>query len=430
MIVFWSNLHKYLQEYKPKSWICLQEGYNKATLWGDLIAGVSVGAITLPLAIAYAIGAGVLPERGIVTAIIAGFLISLCGGSRVQIGGPTGAFMVIVQQAVQNHGYDGLACATFMAGILIMAMGFMRWGLILRFIPFPVIIGFSSAIALLIFSGQIKDLLGLSIPQVPANFIAKWHTYINNIDSCNSCAIIVAISTLIIIVILHYFHPRSPSSIIAVGLTAFLVHFLDWPLETIGSKFGSIAGTLPQPSLPHFTFDKLLILLPTAITIALLGGLEALLSASVADGITGYRHHSNIELVAQGFANMGAVIFGGIPATGAVARTVANIKMGAKTPLAGIIHALTVLFVIMFLGDIITKVPLASLSAVLVFVAWNMSEMSHFRAILSSNSGDTTILVATFILTLIINLTVAILVGVLLSAVLTLKKNNAHNIVG
>lgn len=416
------KVKEYLQEFTPKSVICFKEGYSTSLFLNDLFAGVTVGIIALPLAMAFAIGSGVPPERGLFTAIIAGFLISFLGGSRVQIGGPTGAFVVIVYGIIQKFGYDGLAVATLIGGVLIILMGLTRCGVLLRFIPYPVITGFTTGIAVSIFSSQIKDFFGLRIEKLPVEFIEKWTAYTSNIHTCSLCSVVLAGSTLALIFILRRFFPRFPGVILAVVLATIVAYIFNLPLETIQSKFGGIPNMLPAPSWPSFTFETVQQVFPSAITIALLGGIESLLSAMVADGMSGHRHRSNIELVAQGLANIGSVLFGGIPATGAIARTTANIKMGAKTPMAGMIHAVTLLMLMLFLSSLAAMVPLAALSAVLIFVAWNMSELPHFIEILRSDISDAIVLVFTFLVTVLIDLTAGVQIGVILSAVLFLKK--------
>jgi sulfate permease, SulP family len=419
---FLTKAKLYSQDYIPKSFISLREGYSFSLFLNDLFAGITVGIIALPLAMAFAIGSGVPPERGLFTAIIAGFLISLLGGSRVQIGGPTGAFVVIVYGIVQKYGYDGLAVATLIGGVLIILMGLFRCGVLLRFIPYPVTTGFTTGIAVTIFSAQIKDFFGLQIGSVPAEFMDKWFAYAAHMHTCSFCALFLAIGTLALIFTLRHFYPRFPGTILAVILATLVTYFFGLPIETIETKFGGIPNMLPEPSLPYITWERIQEVFPAAITIALLGGIESLLSAMVADGMTGYRHRSNCELVAQGIANIGSVLFGGIPATGAIARTTANIKMGAKTPVAGMTHAVTLLLLMLFLSPLAAKVPLAGLSAVLIFVAWNMSEIPHFIEILRSEFTDSIVLVLTFLLTVLIDLTVAVQVGVILSAILFLKK--------
>lgn len=404
------------------SFVCWREGYTKAYFFDDLKAGISVGLIALPLAMAFAIGSGLTPEKGLYTAIVAGFLISLLGGSRVQIGGPTGAFIVIVYGVVQQHGYEGLVIATLLAGVMMILMGLARFGVFLKFIPYPVTVGFTTGIAVSLFSGVIKDFFGLCIDKVPPNFIDKWILYFKTALTCNPWATALALLTLFSIFFLRKINPRLPCVIISVVLAALASLFLGLPVETIQTKFGGIPSALPDLQLPVFSYDKVVAVFPDAIAIALLAAIESLLSAVVADGLTGHRHRSNCELIAQGFANIGSVIFGGIPATGAISRTTANIQLGAKTPVAGMIHALTLLLVMLFLAPIAAKVPLAALAAVLIYVAWNMGEFSHFFAILKGQRSDAFVLVTTFLLTVLIDLTVAVQVGVLLAAMLFVKR--------
>lgn len=411
-----------MQDYIPKLFLCFKEGYNKDIFIGDLFAGLSIGVIALPLALAFAIGSGVPPERGLFTAIIAGFLISCLGGSRVQIGGPTGAFVIIVYTIVQKHGYDGLAVATVMAGLMMILMGIARFGVFLKFIPFPVTTGFTTGIALVIFTSQIKDFLGLQIDKVPPHFLEKCTTFCLQAYTWNKWAFLLATGTLIFIFVLRKYYPRIPGAILAILIATVISHAFSLPVETIYSKFGEIPRILPTPSFPTFSYELIKNVFPDAITIALLGAIESLLSAAVADGMTGNRHRSNCELVAQGFANIGSIIFGGIPATGAIARTTANIRMGAKTPVAGMIHAITLLLLMLLLAPLAAKIPLCALSAVLVYVAWNMSELGHFVEILKSQKSEALILLATFLLTVLIDLSVAVQVGVILAAVIFVKK--------
>lgn len=409
------------QDYVPKSIACLREGYNPSLFWNDLFAGISVGIIALPLALAFAIASDVSPERGLFTAIIAGFLISLLGGSRVQIGGPTGAFVIIVYGIIQRHGYEGLAIATLIGGALMVIMGLARCGILLKFIPYPVTTGFTTGIALIIFTGQIKDFFGLRPERIPPEFLDKCKILCQFAHTWNVWALLIAVGSLVLIASLRRAFPRFPGVLFAIICATAITYFFELPIETIAAKFGEIPRTLPTPSIPTLSWERIQTLFPEAITIALLGSIESLLSAVVADGATGHRHRSNCELVAQGLANMGSVVFGGIPATGAIARTSANIRLGAKTPMAGMIHAITLLLLMLLLAPLAGMIPLAALSAVLVFVAWNMSELPHFWGILKNSKTDALILLTTFLLTVLIDLTVAIQVGVVLSAMLFLK---------
>lgn len=410
------------KDFIPKSLVCFREGYSKEYFFNDLFAGVSIGVIALPLALAFAIASGVPPEKGLFTAIVAGFLISLLGGSRVQIGGPTGAFVTIVYAVIQKHGYDGLALATLIAAVMMILMGLGRFGVLLKFIPYPVTTGFTTGIAVVIVSSQIKDFFGLEAAKVPPELLEKCNLYCEIIHTWNLWAILIAFATLSLIFTIRHYRPKWPGTIIAITLATLVAYFFNFPIETLESKFGEIPNILPSPSLPHFSYDLFKAVFPDAITIALLGAIESLLSAVVADGMTGHKHRSNIELVAQGLANIGSILFGGIPATGAIARTSANIKLGAKTPMAGMIHAITLLLLMVFLAPLAGKIPLSALAGVLIFVAWNMSELPHFIEILKGQKGDAAILLITFLLTVLIDLSVAVQVGVILAAVVFLKR--------
>lgn len=417
-----SKLSLALKDLIPMSLVCWREGYRRDTLVNDIIAGITVGLIALPLAMAFAIGSGVTPERGLYTAIFAGFLISLLGGSRVQIGGPTGAFVIIVYDVVQRHGYEGLAIATILAGCMMILMGLARFGVFLKFIPYPVTVGFTTGIALVIFSSQIKDFFGLHIASIPSDFIDKWIEYGKTASTANPWAFAIAGSTLFLIFFLRRLNPKLPSVIIAIIFATLITTLFSLPIETIHSKFGGIPNTLPTPQWLPFSYDQIEAVFPDAIAIALLGAIESLLSAVVADGMTGHRHRSNCELIAQGFANIGSIIFGGIPATGAIARTTTNIQMGAKTPVSGMVHAITLLLLMLLLAPVASKVPLASLAAVLVFVAWNMSELPHFFSILKGQRNDALVLLTAFFLTIFVDLTVAVQIGVIVAAMLFVKR--------
>lgn len=406
---------------KPKLFTLLRE-MTPAQLLSDLTAGVIVGVVALPLAIAFAIASGVSPERGLYTAIIGGFIISFLGGSRVQIGGPTGAFVVIVYAIVEHYGYPGLAAATLMAGVILIIMGLARFGSAIKFIPHPVIVGFTSGIAVIIFSAQIRDVLGLSVEKVPADFIEKWVEYVRHISSINVHAAAISGGCLLVLILWPLLTKRIPASLVAlVGSTA-IVYFLNLPVETIGSRFGSIPSTLPAPSLPEISFQNVRNLIQPAFTIAMLGGIEALLSAVVADGMIGSKHRSNMELVANGVANVLSPLFGGIPATGAIARTATNIKNGARTPVAGIIHAITLLLIMLLLAPLARLIPMACLGAILIVVAYNMSEWRTFVALLKTPKSDVIVLLITFGLTVIVDLTVAIEVGLVLAAFLFMNR--------
>lgn len=405
-------------------------GYSKETFTHDLFAGVTVGIVALPLAMAFAIASGVTPERGLFTAIVAGLLISLLGGSRVQIGGPTGAFVVIVSGIVAEFGYDGLVYCMILAGGFLIALGFFRMGGLIKFIPFPVTTGFTSGIAVVIFSTQIKDLLGLRMEHVPAEFIPKWIEYVRHLDMLNPSAAAVGLGTIAVIVVTRKFVPRLPAMLIGMTAATIAVSSLGLDVETIGSRFGDLPRTLPVPSFPSFDFEKMKGLVQPAFTVGMLAAIESLLSATVADGMIGGRHRSNMELVAQGAANIGSAVFGGIPATGAIARTVTNIKSGAKTPVAGIIHAISLALMLLFLAPLAKLIPLAALAGILVVVSYNMSEIGHFVGLLKAPKSDVMVLVSTFALTIFVDLTVAVEVGIVMAALLFIRRMSEVTNVG
>jgi SulP family sulfate permease len=396
--------------------------YTRAQLGADLTAGVIVGIVALPLALAFAIASGVPPERGLYTAIVAGFLIAALGGSRVQIGGPTGAFVVIVSGVVAQHGLDGLLVATMMAGVMLIGFGLVRLGGAIKFIPYPVTIGFTSGIAVLIFSSQVKDLLGLEMGAVPAEFVAKWDAFARHFDTLNPWAVAVAGLTFVVILVWPRVERRLPSPFVALIVTTAAVALFDIPVETIGSRFGAIDASLPAPRLPHVTWAMITTLAGPAFTIALLAGIESLLSAVVADGMIGGRHRSNMELVAQGVANIASPLFGGMPATGAIARTATNVKSGGRTPVAGMAHAVVLLLITLFFGRWAGLVPLATLAAILVVVAFHMSEWRPFAAEFRAPKSDVAVLLTTFLLTVLVDLTVAIEVGMVLAAFLFMRR--------
>lgn len=407
--------------FKPKILDSLST-YSWKGLKEDVIAGLILGIVALPLAIAFAIASGVSPEQGLVTAIIAGFLISALGGSRVQIGGPTGAFIVIVYGIVQEFGISGLIIATFIAGIILIIMGLSRLGNLIKFIPHSLIIGFTSGIAVIIFSSQIKDLLGLEMGEVPVDFLEKWKTYFLHFDRVNFMAIAVALFSIMVILTFPLISKKVPGSLIAIVLSTLAVQLLGLPVETIGSRFGTISAALPAPNFPAVNFGTFKALLGPALTIAMLGAIESLLSAAVADGMTGGNHRSNTELIGQGIANMGSAVFGGIPATGAIARTATNVRNGGKTPIAGIVHALVLLLILIFLGTWAAWIPLSCLAAVLVVISINMSEYLSFWTILKGPRGDVAVLLVTFLLTVFVDLTVAIPVGIILASFSFIQK--------
>jgi len=397
-------------------------GYTRRQLLADLQAGVIVGIVALPLAIAFAIASGVTPDRGLYTAIVAGFIISAFGGSRVQIGGPTGAFVVIVYGIVQKYGVDGLTVATLMAGVILIALGAARLGAAIKFVPHPVVIGFTSGIAVVIFSSQVKDVLGLRMGAVPAPFVEKWQSYVAHLGSASWYAVALAGASIVVMWLWPRVSHRIPGPFVALIATTVAARFLHLPVETIGSRFGEISAHLPHPVVPHLSFTEITTLVQPAIAIALLGAVESLLSAVVADGMIGTRHKSNLELVAQGAANVVAPLFGGIPATGAIARTATNIRNGGRTPVAGVTHAVTLLLITLFFGRLAALIPMATLGAILVVVAYNMSEWRTFRSELRGPKSDVIILVTTFLLTVVIDLTVAIEVGMVLSAFLFMRR--------
>lgn len=412
-------MHRKLE---PKLITVLREGYTLSRFQGDLMGGLTVGIVALPLSIALAIASGVKPEQGIYTAIVAGFVIAVLGGSRTQISGPTGAFVVIVYGIVQKYGYDGLVVATLIAGFMLILMGLARMGGLLKFVPYPVIVGFTSGIALIIFSSQVNDFLGLRLANVPADFVEKWIAFVKNIGNIDLYTVAVGSGSLAVIVLWSRITQRIPGQLIAILLATIAVNYYQIPVETIQTRFGGMPNSLPAPQIPSVTWSVFQELFTPALTIAILAGLESLLSSVVADGMTGTRHRSNMELIAQGAGNIASSIFGGIPATGAIARTATNIKSGGKTPVAAVIHSLFLLAVLLFIGNWAALIPLPTLAAVLIVVAYNMSEWREFRHLLKGPRGDVAVLLITFLLTIFIELTVAIQVGVLLAAFLFLDK--------
>jgi sulfate permease, SulP family len=412
-------MHKLLE---PKIIAVFREGYSRKQFYSDLAAGTTVGVVALPLAIAFAIASGVKPEQGLYTAIIAGFLISLLGGSRAQISGPTGAFVVIIYGIVQQYGYDGLAVATLIAGLLLMLMGLFRMGALLKFIPYPVTVGFTTGIALIIFSSQIGDFLGFHLVSPPAGFIERLAAYREHFSELNPYALLVGLLSLLVIGLWPKITHRVPGMLIAIIVATLAVKIFQLPVETIGSRFGPVPDRLPAPHLPLVSLSLVKQMFAPAVTIAFLAALESLLAAVVADGMLGTRHRSNMELIAQGAGNIGSVIFGGIPATGAIARTATNIKSGGRTPVAGMIHAIVLLLILLFLGKYAALIPMPALAAILIVVAYNMSEWKEFRDLLAGGRSDAAVLVVTFLLTVVIDLTVAIQVGVVLAAFLFMQR--------
>ena len=406
----------------PKLVTVLRQGYGPADLRHDFIAGLTVSIVALPLAMALAIASGTTPEKGLVTAVVAGLLISALGGSRFQIGGPTGAFVVVVFNVIERHGYDGLVLATFMASAMLVVAGLARLGTWIKYIPEPVVTGFTAGIAVIIFSSQIRDLFGLSLDSVPGNFLAKWHAFWLARDTVSPATVAVALLSLVAIVAMRKLAPKLPAFLIAVVAAAAGVAMLGLPVDTIGSRFGGIPTSFPAPVIPEISMSRMAELLPSAFTIAFLAGVESLLSAVVADGMTGRRHRSNCELVAQGVANGASALFGGMPATGAIARTATNIRSGARSPVSGMLHAIFILVFMLAFGSLASYVPLAALAAILVIVAWNMSEIDRLRHLMAAPLGDRLVLLATFALTVLVDLTVAIEVGVVLAAILFMHR--------
>ncbi|MET0620778.1 MAG: sulfate permease [Thermoanaerobaculia bacterium] len=405
----------------PKTFTTLS-GYSRRQFLADLQAGVVVGIVAIPLAIAFAIASGVPPETGLVTAAVAGLLISFLGGSRVQIGGPTGAFVVIVSGIVARHGIDGLTICTILAGIFLVILGLARFGAAIKFIPYPVVTGFTSGIAVIIFSSQIRDLLGLRMTSVPAPFFEKMSAYAASLPTASPAAVAVAAGSLAILLGWPRVSRTVPAPIVAILAGSVLVALLGLPVETIGTRFGEIRASIPAPRLPSVTLERIRELFSPAVTVALLAGIESLLSAVVADGMIGSRHKSNVELVAQGVANVASGLFGGMPATGAIARTATNVKAGGRTPVAGMTHAAVVAAAFLFLGKWARYIPLATLAAILVVVAYHMSEWRAFTQLFRTPKSDVAVLLTTFLLTVLIDLTVAVQVGVVLAAFLFIKR--------
>jgi SulP family sulfate permease len=406
---------------KPKLFTTLKH-YSWTQFRADGIAGIIVGIVAFPLAIAFAIASGVSPDKGLVTAVIAGLIISGLGGSRVQIGGPTGAFVVIVYSVIQKFGMDGLLAATIMGGVILVIMGVFRFGSVIKFIPYPVIVGFTSGIAVIIFSSQVRDFFGLTMYTVPAPFVEKWAAYANAFHTLDYSALGVGLFSLAILILWKKISSHIPPALAALVAATLIAHYFRIPVETIGSRFGEIPNSLPHPVFPAIHWKTLGMLLPSAITIAVLAGMESLLSAVVADGMIGGKHRPNMELVAQGLANIASPLFGGIPATGAIARTATNIHNGGRTPVAGLVHALVIFIIMFFLGKWIAWVPLSCLAAILIVVAYNMSEHRSFVMILKSPRSDVAVLLATFLLTVFVDLTVAIQAGLFLAMFLFMRR--------
>ena len=416
----------YIQKvFRPKI-ISAVKNYDRKTFMADLMAGIIVGIVALPLAIAFGIASGVSPEKGIVTAIVAGFVISAFGGSRVQIGGPTGAFIVIIAGIIEQYGMQGLTVATLMAGVFLILLGILKLGTIIKYIPYPIIVGFTSGIAVTIFTTQIKDLLGMTMSTVPSDFIEKWIAYFQNLGSIDPWSAVLGLTSVAIIAIAPRFSKKVPGSLIAIILVTIAALLLKnyagvTTIETIGDRF-SIEATLPQATVPVLSWEVIKSLVGPAMTIAVLGAIESLLSATVADGVIGDHHRSNTELIGQGLANIASPLFGGIPATGAIARTMTNINNGGRTPISGIIHAVVLLLIFLFLMPLAQYIPMACLAGVLVVVAYGMSGWRSFVALMRNPKSDITVLVLTFLLTIIFDLTIAIEVGLLCACLLFMRR--------
>ncbi|MGY9045867.1 sulfate permease [Puniceibacterium antarcticum] len=396
--------------------------YDRHQLVSDLLAGVTVAMVALPLSIAIAVASGATPEKGLITAIVGGFLISLLGGSRVQIGGPTGAFIVVVFGVIVQHGYDGLVLATLMAGIIMLIAGFLRAGSLVAYVPEPVINGFTVGIAIIIATSQIKDLFGLSVAELPAEFVGKITALWSARDTFSPPALLIGLATMVLIVVLRRLAPKFPGLIVAVGLTSACVALAILPVDTIFSRFGALPNTLPLPGFPEITFARVIELLPSAFVIAFLAGVESLLSAAVADRMIGGHYRPNAEVLAQGCANIGSALFGGLPATGAIARTATNVRAGGKTPVAGMVHALTILLVMLVAAPLAGYMAMPALAGLLILTAWNMSEPHKWRGYMRERMSDRILLLLTMVLTVFADLTVAIGVGVAIGLALRLRR--------
>lgn len=408
--------------YAPKAWTRLREGYDLGTLRQDAVAGLTVAIVALPLAMAIAIASGATPAQGLQTAIIAGFLISALGGSKVQIGGPTGAFIPVVFAVIARHGYDGLVLATLMAGLILIIAGLMRVGTLLKYLPQPLITGFTAGIAVIIASSQLKDFLGLEVEAVPAEFVEKVEALGGAMGTLSPTTLLLGLGCLVFLILQRRFAPKLPGFLLVVVGASLLVALGGLSTDTIGSRFGGIDGSLPVFALPAWNWAKVVAVLPDAFTIAFLAGIESLLSAVVADGMIGSRHRSNAELIGQGVANCASALFGGLPATGAIARTATNVRAGARTPVAGILHAVFLLVFMLLLAPLMAWVPLAALASVLLIVAWNMAELDRFAELLKSPRGDRAVLLTTFLLTVLVDLSIAIQVGMVMAAFLFMHR--------
>jgi sulfate permease, SulP family len=414
---------RFLDLFTPKLVTLLGEGYSLRDFRADAIAGLTVAIVAIPLSMAIAIASGVSPERGLYTAIVGGFVVSAMGGSRFQIGGPAGAFIVLVAATVSQHGFDGLVLATFMAGCLLLTIGFLRLGTFIKYIPFPVTVGFTAGIAVIIFSGEIADLFGLKLAgHEPPAFVPKLQALFDAWGTFTPAAIATSVATLAIIVLVRRVRPHWPAYLVAIAVAALLASLLHLPIETIGSRFGAMPHTLPLPSLPSFSLAKLIALAPAAVSFALLGSIESLLSAVVADSMTGRRHRSNCELVAQGAANIASALFGGMCVTGTIARTATNVRAGARSPVAGMLHSIFLLLILLVAAPLAGYIPLAALATVLAAVAWNMAEKHEFATLLRSGAGDAVVLLATFLLVIFRGLTEGIVTGFGIAAVIFIHR--------
>lgn len=407
-------------QFVPALFLCIKEGMTFRSIRQDILAGLTVAIVALPLAMAMAVASGASPDKGLVTAVVAGFFISFLGGSRVQIGGPTGAFVVVIFDVISNYGFDGLIVASVMAGIILVVAGYMKLGKLIKYIPYPVITGFTTGIAVIIASSQVKDFLGFTF-SVPADFLGQWQTYLSNLGSVSPFALGTGVVSFLLILLCKKISAKLPAYLISIVIVSLVVFIFNLPVETIGTRFPNMPDGLPMPQIPTVDIDTIRMLIPSAFTIAFLAGIEALLSAVVADGMTGHKHSLNQELVGQGVANIASGLFGGLPATGAIARTATNIKSGGSTPISGICHALFLLVFLYTIMDILSYIPMAALAGVLFMVAWGMSDLKHFISIAKISPSDRTILFLTFALTVLVDLTVAIGVGVTFASLLFMR---------
>ena len=412
-----------ISPFVPKSIVCLMEGYTRKLFYSDLSAGITVGVISLPLAMAFSIGAGLDPEYGLYTAIVAGFLTSLFGGSRFLIGGPTGAYVILVFGILQRFGYEGLVCATIQASIILFLLGILRCGGLIKFISYPVIVGFTGGLAIVLISSQVNDFFGLQVPHPSVDIIDKLSAAFQYASTVNYYALAIALATLALIILFRRLSRKIPGVIVAICIVTTITYLFDLPVETIQSKFGEIPRTLPTPHWPSLSFDLIRKTFPDAIGIALLGAIESLLACVIADSLAGTRHKSNCELVAQGIANFGSAIFGGIPATGAIARTTASMQLNAKTPVTGIIHSITLLILMLALAPLASLVPLAALASVLIIVAWGMFEIDQLKEVLKGGRGEALVLLVTLVITVLVDINTAVQTGVFLSIILFLKRS-------